>query len=107
MKIYHKIQNTFFQIFDFSHIKENKKNGCDIMNDNDPNFQYTQRTNYTHIVNIWKSKSYLLIEVPLYISIATSIKCQFTTCYHVDYITVFIYNKWVFVFLKSAIMLPR
>ena len=31
MKIYHKIQNTFFQIFDFSHIKENRKNGCDIM----------------------------------------------------------------------------
>ena len=31
MKIYHKIQNKFFQIFDFSHIKENRKNGCDII----------------------------------------------------------------------------
>ena len=31
MKIYHKIQNTFFQNFDFSHIKENRKIGCDIM----------------------------------------------------------------------------
>ena len=31
MKIYHKIQNTFFQNFDFSHIKENRKNGCDII----------------------------------------------------------------------------
>ena len=31
MKMYHKIQNTFFQNFDFSHIKENRKNGCDII----------------------------------------------------------------------------
>ena len=31
MKIYHKIQNMFFQNFYFSHIKENRKNGCDIM----------------------------------------------------------------------------
>ena len=31
MKIYHKTQNTFFQNFSFSHIKENRKNGCDIM----------------------------------------------------------------------------
>ena len=31
MKIYHKIQNIFFQNLDFSHIKENRKNGCDII----------------------------------------------------------------------------
>ena len=31
-KIYDKIQKTFFQNFDFSHIKENRKNGCDIIN---------------------------------------------------------------------------
>ena len=31
MKIYHKIQNTFFQIFYFYHIKEIRKNGCDII----------------------------------------------------------------------------
>ena len=31
MKIYHKIQNTFFQFFDFYHIKENRKNGCGII----------------------------------------------------------------------------
>ena len=35
MKNYHEIQNEFFfQILNFSHIKENRKNGCDIIPNN-------------------------------------------------------------------------